>query len=116
MVAFIFVVTLVLGGLIEWVGEDAISAFLSSNAVLAVFCSAFVGMVPNCAASVIVTQLYLDGALGLAPMMAGTLVAGGAGYLVLFRTNENARQNAAILGLLYAIGVVSGLVILGLGL
>lgn len=116
VVAFIFVVTLILGGLIEWVGEDAISAFLSSNAVLAMFCSALVGMVPNCAASVIVTQLYLDGALGLAPMMAGTLVAGGAGYLVLFRTNENARQNAAILGLLYAIGVVSGLVILGLGL
>ena len=74
------------------------------------------GLVPNCAASVVVTQLYIDGALGFAPMMAGTLVAGGAGYLVLFRTNDNARENVAIVALMYALGVCAGLVMLALGL
>ena len=116
VIVFIFVVTLVLDGVIEWVGEDALAAFFSSNAVLSTFASALVGLVPNCAASVVVTQLYLDGALGFAPMMAGTLVAGGAGYLVLFRTNGNARENALIVAIMYALGVGAGLVMLALGL
>lgn len=113
---FIFLVTLVLTAVMEAFGEDAISAFLSSNVVAATFASGLVGLIPNCAASVVITQLYLEDALALGPMMAGSLVAAGAGFLVLFRTNANARENACILGALYAIGVVCGLVLAGLGL
>lgn len=113
---FIFVITLALTALIQLIGEAALAAFLSQNAVLATFASGLVGMVPNCAASVVITQLYLDGALGFGPMMAGTLVAAGAGYLVLFSTNANPRENAGIALLMYAIGVASGLVLLALGL
>ena len=116
VIVFIFAVTLLLDAGIAWVGEDALAAFFSSNAVLSTFASALVGLVPNCAASVVVTQLYIDGALGFAPMMAGTLVAGGAGYLVLFRTNDNARENVAIVALMYVLGVCAGLVMLALGL
>lgn len=116
VIVFIFAVTLVLDGAIAWVGEDALASFFSSNAVLATFASALMGLVPNCAASVVVTQLYIDGALGFAPMMAGTLVAGGAGYLVLFRTNDDARENAAIVALMYALGVAVGLGMLAFGL
>lgn len=116
VIVFIFAVTLLLDAAIAWVGEDSLAAFFSSNAVLSTFASALVGLVPNCAASVVVTQLYIDGALGFAPMMAGTLVAGGAGYLVLFRTNDNARENVAIVALMYALGVCAGLVMLALGL
>ncbi len=113
---FIFAVTLVLTAVIEGVGEDALASFLSSNEALATFAAGLVGMVPNCAASVVVTQLYLDGALGFGPMMAGTLVAAGAGYLVLFRTNANARENVSIAALLYVLGVGSGLVMNLLGM
>ncbi len=116
VIVFIFVVSLVLNGLIELVGEDALAAFLSGNAVAATFASALVGLVPNCAASVVLTQLYIDGVLGFAPMMAGTLVAGGAGYLVLFRMNGDARENAAIVAIVYALGVCAGLAMLALGL
>ncbi len=113
---FIFAVTLVLTAVIEGVGEDVLASFLSANEALATFAAGLVGMVPNCAASVVVTQLYLDGALGFGPMMAGTLVAAGAGYLVLFRTNANARENVSIAALLYVLGVGSGLVMNLLGM
>lgn len=116
VVVFIFVVSVLLNAFIALVGEDALASFLSGNAVVATLVSGFVGLVPNCAASVVLTQLYIDGVLGFAPMIAGTLVAGGAGYLVLFRMNGNMRENAAIVGIVYALGVCAGLVMLGLGL
>lgn len=116
VVVFIFVVSVLLNALIALVGEDALASFLSGNAVVATLVSGFVGLVPNCAASVVLTQLYIDGVLGFAPMIAGTLVAGGAGYLVLFRMNGNMRENAAIVGIVYALGVCAGLIMLGLGL
>lgn len=108
---FIFIVTFVLVALLETVGESVLSDFLSSNATLAVFASALVGLIPNCAASVVITQLYLEGVLGFGALMAGTLVSAGVGFLVLFRTNRNARENAIILVLLYAIAVIWGLLL-----
>lgn len=116
VVVFIFVVSVLLNALIALVGEDALASFLSGNAVVATLVSGLVGLVPNCAASVVLTQLYIDGVLGFAPMIAGTLVAGGAGYLVLFRMNGNMRENAAIVGIVYVLGVCAGLVMLGLGI
>lgn len=116
VIVFIFVVSVLLNALIALVGEDALASFLSGNAVVATLVSGLVGLVPNCAASVVLTQLYIDGVLGFAPMIAGTLVAGGAGYLVLFRMNGNMRENAAIVGIVYALGVCAGLIMLGLGL
>ena len=116
VVVFIFVVSVLLNALIALVGEDALASFLSGNAVVATLVSGLVGLVPNCAASVVLTQLYIDGVLGFAPMIAGTLVAGGAGYLVLFRMNGNMRENAAIVGIVYVLGVCAGLIMLGLGL
>lgn len=106
---FIFVTTFALVLVLETVGEDALAAFLSANEGLAVFASALVGLVPNCAASVVITQLYLEGVLGFGPLMAGTLVAAGVGYLVLFRANRNIRENLVILCLLFAAGVLWGL-------
>lgn len=116
VVVFIFVVSVLLNALIALVGEDALASFLSGNAVVATLVSGLVGLVPNCAASVVLTQLYIDGVLGFAPMIAGTLVAGGAGYLVLFRMNGNMRENVAIVGIVYVLGVCAGLVMLGLGI
>ena len=112
---FIFLVTLVVGGAIMVVGEDAFGAFMAGNPVLSVFSSALVGLIPNCAASVVVTELYLDGTLGSAALLAGTLVAAGVGYLVLFRTNASARQNLALVAFLYIVGVAAGLVMLAFG-
>ncbi len=112
---FIFLVTLVLDGVMEWVGEDALAAALGSNQVLSVLGAALVGLIPNCAASVVIAQLYVDGALGAGAMMAGLLVSAGVGLLVLMRTNRRPLQNVQILVALWATGVVWGLLINALG-
>ena len=113
---FIFLITIVLDGVLEAVGEDALGAFLGNNPVLSVLGSALVGLVPNCAASVVIAQLYVDGALGAGAMMAGLLVSAGVGLLVLFRTNRQLRQNLIVLAGMWATGVFWGLVITGLGI
>lgn len=113
---FIFLVTFALVLVLETVGEDALTAFLSGNQLLAVFASALVGLVPNCSASVVITQLYLEGVLGFAPLMAGLLTSAGVGYLVLFRTNRHPRENAVIVGGLFLVACVWGLVFAALGM
>ena len=113
---FIFLVTLILVAVLETFGESAIEQFLRGNETLAVLGSALVGLIPNCSASVVITQLYLEGALQLAPMLAGTLISAGVGYLVLFRTNRSARENALFLVMMYVIGAGWGLVLSACGL
>lgn len=113
---FVFIITLVLDGALELVGEDALAAFLGSNPVLSVLGSALVGLIPNCAASVVIAQLYVEGALGAGAMMAGLLVSAGVGLLVLFRTNRGLRQNLIVLAGLWATGVFWGLIISAFGI
>ncbi len=113
---FIFLVTLVLVAVLETFGESAIEQFLRGNETLAVLGSALVGLIPNCSASVVITQLYLEGALHLAPMLAGTLISAGVGYLVLFRTNRSARENVLFLIMMYVIGAGWGLILSAFGL
>ncbi|WP_278541959.1 putative manganese transporter [Collinsella intestinalis] len=113
---FIFLVTFALVLVLETVGEDALAAFLSGNQLLAVFASALVGLVPNCSASVVITQLYLEGVLGFAPLMAGLLTSAGVGYLVLFRTNRHPRENVVIVVGLFLVACVWGLVFAALGM
>lgn len=114
--AFIFVITLVLGAVLELVGAEALADFVGANPVASVFASALVGLIPNCAASVLIAQLYIEGVLGAGAMIAGLLVAAGVGLLVLVRTNRHQKQNAAIVAGLYAMGVVCGLIVLALGI
>ena len=113
---FIFLVTLILVAVLETFGESAIEQFLRGNETLAVLGSALVGLIPNCSASVVITQLYLEGALQLAPMLAGTLISAGVGYLVLFRTNRSARENVVFLVMMYVIGAGWGLILSAVGL
>lgn len=113
---FIFLVTLILVAVLETFGESAIEQFLRGNETLAVLGSALVGLIPNCSASVVITQLYLEGALQLAPMLAGTLISAGVGYLVLFHTNRSARENVMFLVMMYVIGAGWGLILSAFGL
>ena len=78
--------------------------------------AALVGLIPNCASSVVITQLYLDQIIGAGAMMAGLLVNAGVGLLVLFRLNKNRKENLKIVGALYVLGVFWGAVIELLGI
>ncbi|MFR1640533.1 MAG: putative manganese transporter [Eggerthellaceae bacterium] len=113
---FVFIITLVLNGVLEAVGEDALAELLSANAALSVLGSALVGLIPNCAASVVIAQLYVSGVLGSGAMLAGLLVSAGVGLLVLVRTNRSWKENVAIIAGLYAMGVAWGFIANALGI
>ena len=113
---FVLLVTLVLNLILGFAGEDALSSAISAVPGLSIFVSALVGLIPNCAASVAITQLYLAGVLSMGATMEGLLVSAGIGLLVLFSTNRSTKQNLAILAVLYVIGVAWGFVIDLLGI
>ena len=107
---FIAVITFLCGLAIESVGHETLAALLGSQPIVATLLSAAIGLIPNCAASVAIAELYLEGLLATGPMLAGLLVSGGMGLLVLFRTNADMRQNVIIASFVYVVGVVCGLI------
>lgn len=107
--AFIFVITLVLEVVIEAVGTDVFAAFMLAHPGQAVFYAGLVGLIPNCAASVLISELFLEGPLGSGAMISGLLVGAGVGLLVLFRANRPLRSNLVIVAVLYVVAVVCGL-------
>lgn len=113
---FIFLVTLAFGLVFSLVGQNAIGEFLGVHPVRATFLAALIGLIPNCGASVVIAELYLDGSLAAGPMLAGLLVSGGMGLLVLFRTNPDMRKNVTVTLFVYAVGVAVGLLANALGI
>lgn len=109
--AFIFVFTLVLNALIYAVGEENIKILILDKPFLANVLSALVGLVPNCASSVIISELYVDGILSAGTMLTGLLANSGIALAVLFRTNRPRKDNLLIVVLLFIISVISGLLI-----
>lgn len=113
---FVFLITLVLTLVVEGFGEDVVRDLLTGHPAAGVFLSSLVGLIPNCASSVMLTQLYLDGLIEAGQMLGGLLVSSGVGLLVLFRTNSHhLKENVKITGILYAAGVFWGLVLTFLG-
>lgn len=108
---YILVVSFALNVLIACIGGHTLAGFFSDVPLFGQMAAALVGLIPNCAASVVITSLYVDGIIGAGMMMAGLLANAGVGLLVLFRLNKNSRQNMAIICLLYVVSVFWGLVI-----
>lgn len=102
---FVFLITFILNIVIEFIPLEELVA---QNKFASVFISGIVGLIPNCAASVVIAQLYVDGILGLGACMSGLLVAAGVGILVLLRTNRPMKDNIKIIAILYAIGIFCG--------
>lgn len=113
---YILVISLALNGVIEIIGEDTLASVFSALPVVGEMIAALVGLIPNCASSVIITELYLDGIISAGAMMAGLLVNAGVGVMVLIRLNHDAKQNAGIIGALYGLGVLWGVIIELLGI
>ncbi len=107
---YIFIISLVLNIIIYFIGENNLAHILNSTPVIGPIIAALVGLIPNCASSVIITQLYLSNVLNFATMIAGLLVNTGVGLLILFRTNKDLKENIKITVLLFAIGVIFGII------
>lgn len=111
IVLFIFLCSAVLNMLIAIVGEDSLVHFMSNRPVAGPVLAGIVGLIPNCASSVLITQLYLGHLISFGTMMSGLLVGAGVGLLVLFQANKRWKENLTVLGILYGSGVVWGILL-----
>lgn len=107
---FILVITFALNLILFFVGEDALAGLIQNRRFAGPLLAGLVGLIPNCAGSVVITQLYLEKIIGIGAAFAGLLTGSGVGLLVLFRVNHDRKENLKILGLLYVIGVAAGIV------
>lgn len=108
---FIFFITLVLNGIIAYIGEDTIAHFISKNVILGPIVAGLIGLIPNCASSVILTELFISNVISMPVLISGVAVNAGVGLLVLFKTNKNVKENIKIVGILYLIGVLAGIIL-----
>ncbi len=115
--AFLLTVTLLLNATVYFIGEEALAGALSSVPMLSHLVSALIGLIPNCAASVVITELYLSGMISAGCMMSGLLVSAGLGLLLLFRINRSKKECLFILVALFLAGLLGGLLtdLTGLG-
>ncbi len=108
---FILLVTLILNMIIYFMGEETLANIILNKPIVGPMIAAMVGFIPNCAGSVIITKLYLSQVISMGSMIAGLLVGSGIGILVLFKVNKNIKENIKIAGILYAVGVLFGILI-----
>ncbi|MDE6926958.1 MAG: arsenic efflux protein [Acetatifactor sp.] len=108
---FILIITFLLNLLFFFVGEDVLAGLILNRRILGPVLAGIVGLIPNCAGSVAITQLYLEGVVGTGAMLSGLLTGTGVGLLILFRVNHDRKENLKILGLLYFIGVSVGIMV-----
>lgn len=108
---FIMLVSFILNISFEFLGEKYLSHLFLKDSLFGPFISSLVGLIPNCGASVMITELYLNNAINLSSCIAGLLTGSGVALIVLFKSNKNLKENLTILALVYFIGAVSGLII-----
>ena len=108
---YIFILTLIINIIVGFVGEDTLKNFMTQTSIFEPIIASLIGLIPNCASSVIITELYLSGIISFGSLIAGLLVGAGAGLLMLFRINKNVKENIKIVTLLFFLGAVTGIII-----
>ena len=108
---FIFLVSLAINLVMTAVGQEGISMLFKDLPVVGEMIAALIGLIPNCAASVVITQLYLEGVISAGPMMSGLLASAGVGLLVLFREDKHKKQCFMVVAVLYVVSVAWGVAI-----
>lgn len=110
-IIFIFLVTLLLNILMSYISEEVLSNIFMKNSLFAPIFASLIGLIPNCASSVVITEFYLNGIITMGTCIAGLLTNAGLALIVLFKTNKNIKENIGILSIIYLIGVISGIII-----
>lgn len=108
---FILIFTFILNLVIHGVGEDKLSSLILDRPILSNIFAGIVGLIPNCAASIIITELYLDGIISIGSMLSGLLVGAGVGVAILLRNNRPLRDSLRIILLLWLLGILAGIII-----
>ena len=108
---FLLLFTVIIDLAVAFIGTDALSHLLLSESVFQPLLSAVIGFIPNCASSVLLTQLYIEGTLSFGSLIAGLCTNAGAGMLILFRDKSKIKENIKILGILYVCAVIPGVIL-----
>ena len=108
---FIFLVLISLGIniIIELIGINTFEKFILSGSILQPFITSIIGLIPNCASSVLLSKLFASGSISLGAVISGLSTGAGVGSIILFKSNKNIKENLQILGILYVVGVICGI-------
>ncbi len=106
--AYILVINIAFGALINYIGEENITSFLTNAKYFAPLFATLIGLIPNCASSVVLTNLLVIGGLNISACIAGLIMNAGIAYIVLFKQNKNMKANFGILGIMALISIITG--------
>ena len=109
--AFILIVSVILNLILHIIGKDTLAELVLNKPILGPILAGIIGLIPNCASSVILTELFVSNVIGIGTLIGGLLVNSGLGIIVLFKINKNLKENIKIVSILYVIGVISGIII-----
>lgn len=108
---FILIINFIINIIFTYIGEDFLSKIFLKNSIFGPFITSLIGLIPNCGASVVLTELYLNNSINLSALISGLLTGSGTALIILFKGNKNTKENIFIIILLYSLGAISGLII-----
>ena len=108
---FILLANCLINGIIYFIGEESLKKILLNGNIITHFFASLIGLIPNCASSVIMTELYLSNLISIGTLLSGLLTGSGLGILLLLRTNENKKENIQIISIIYLVGVIVGILV-----
>lgn len=108
---FVLLSIFIINTILEYLGGHFLENLFMKNTIFSYILSSLVGLIPNCVASIMVTELYINNTITFGTAIAGLLTGSGVGIIILFKTNKNIKQNIKILTTIYLIGIISGIII-----
>ena len=108
---YILVMNFIINIIFTYIGEDFLSKLFLKNTIFGPLITSLIGLIPNCGASVVLTELYLNNAINMSSLISGLLTGSGTALIILFKRNKNIKENIFILSLLYLLGALSGVII-----
>lgn len=108
---FLLIASFIVNLLFEYTNDNFISKLFMKNSIFGTFIGSLIGLIPNCGASVVLTELFIKGAISIGSLISGLLTGSGVAILILFKSNKNLKENIYILMLLYLIGVFVGMLV-----
>ena len=108
---FILIITLIISIIFTYIGKNFLSKLFLKETIFGPFITSLIGLIPNCASSVMITELYLNHTITFASLISGLLTSSGTAIIILFKNNKNIKENITIISLLYLLGSITGLII-----
>ena len=108
---YLLLITFIINVIFNYVGSPYLSKIFLKDSLFGPFITSLIGLIPSCGSSIMLTELYLKGAISLSSVISGLLTGSGIALLILFKSNKNLKENITILSIIYLTGVLTGIII-----